>query len=110
MEQDFEIPTTSNRLYVRDDTLYQVMVTMRHSRATDKVAKDKTVQRELKQIIALMLDEDTNSEPVYGRKIRVTLKRFEDGQGDLSKLFSFARGKRKLKPHPTVFSFNIELL
>ncbi len=91
-------------------SLIQVMVTMRSSRATEKVARDKAVQRELKQIIALMLDEDSDSEPVYGRKIRVTLKRYDGGQGDVSKLFSFARGKRKLKPHPTVFCFHIEVL
>ncbi len=108
--EDFDIPTSENRLIQRGSTLYQVMIAVRGQRGPDKkVVRDKALQRELKMIVALMLDEDGESGPVVGRKIRVELKRFER-QADVGKLFSFTRNRRSLTVNPTVTCLLVTIL
>jgi hypothetical protein len=109
--QNFDIPTNENRLIRRGDTLYQVMIVtrQRNDKLNKKIVQDPGLQRELKQIVALMLDEFGESDPVVGRKIRVAVKKFES-QNDMSKMFAFSKNKKQLKLYPTVFSFVVTVL
>jgi hypothetical protein len=109
--QDFDIPTTENRLILRGDTLFQVMIVcrQRNQKLSKKIAQDKGLQKELKQIVAIMLDELGESDPVVGRRIRVAVKKFES-QNDMSKMFAFSKNKKPLKLYPTVFSFIVTVL
>ncbi len=109
--QDFDIPTSENRLILRGDTLYQVMIVSRQRNKTlsKKIVQDKSLQRELKQIVSIMLDELGESDPVVGRRIRVAVKKFES-QNDMSKMFAFYKNKKQLKLYPTVFSFIVSIL